>query len=401
MNRKQKLIAAAALAAVAATWAIPAQAGRTLNAVKSRGMVVCGVNTAAPGFSGADSRGHWKGLDVDICRAVAAAVLKDANKVKFVPLSSEQRFTALQSGQIDILARNTTWSMSRDASQGSVFVAMDYLDGQGFMVPKKYKIHSAKQLNGATICVQTGTSSEKNLADFARANNIKYKPVVFSTTEATQGAFISGRCQAYTTDRSDLAGARLRAKNPNDYVILPETISKEPLGMAIRRGDDDWFQIVRWSFYTMVEAEELGITQKNADSLRSSKNPNVRRLLGLEEDLGRMIGLDKQWSYRIIKQVGNYGESFEANLGPKTPLGLSRGLNRLWTKGGILISPPIRWCIFFKQGLLPTAARGKPAPRPASRLNFLGCLCFSDRNRLSLRVMPPGSRGSAAGDSGS
>ena len=342
MNRKQKLIAAAALAAVAATWAIPAQAGRTLNAVKSRGMVVCGVNTAAPGFSGADSRGHWKGLDVDICRAVAAAVLKDANKVKFVPLSSEQRFTALQSGQIDILARNTTWSMSRDASQGSVFVAMDYLDGQGFMVPKKYKIHSAKQLNGATICVQTGTSSEKNLADFARANNIKYKPVVFSTTEATQGAFISGRCQAYTTDRSDLAGARLRAKNPNDYVILPETISKELLGMAIRRGDDDWFQIVRWSFYTMVEAEELGITQKNADSLRSSKNPNVRRLLGLEEDLGRMIGLDKQWSYRIIKQVGNYGESFEANLGPKTPLGLSRGLNRLWTKGGILISPPIR-----------------------------------------------------------
>ncbi len=205
MNRKQKLIAAAALAAVAATWAIPAQAGRTLNAVKSRGMVVCGVNTAAPGFSGADSRGHWKGLDVDICRAVAAAVLKDANKVKFVPLSSEQRFTALQSGQIDILARNTTWSMSRDASQGSVFVAMDYLDGQGFMVPKKYKIHSAKQLNGATICVQTGTSSEKNLADFARANNIKYKPVVFSTTEATQGAFISGRCQAYTrTARTSL-----------------------------------------------------------------------------------------------------------------------------------------------------------------------------------------------------
>ena len=336
------MLAAAALAADAATWAIPAQAGRTLNAVKSRGMVVCGVNTPSRGFSGADSRGHWKGLDVDICRAVAAAVLKDANKVKFVPLSSEQRFTALQSGQIDILASNTTWSMSRDASQGSVFVAMDYLDGQGFMVPKKYKIHSAKQLNGATICVQTGTSSEKNLADFARANNIKYKPVVFSTTEATQGAFISGRCQAYTTDRSDLAGARLRAKNQNDYVNLPETNSKEPLGMEIRRGDDDWFQIVRWSFYTMVEAEELGITQKNADSLRSSKNPNVRRLLGLEEDLGRMIGLDKQWSYRIIKQVGNYGESFEANLGPKTPLGLSRGLNRLWTKGGILISPPIR-----------------------------------------------------------
>ena len=342
MKFYQKALAALAVAATAAAWSVPAQAGRTLNAVKSRGSVVCGVNTAAPGFSNADSKGNWTGLDVDICRAVAAAVLGDAKKVKFVPLASEQRFTALQSGQIDVLARNTTWSMSRDASQGSVFVAVDYIDGQGFMVPKKYKIDSAKKLNGATICVQTGTSSEKNLADFARANNIKYKPVVFSTTEATQGAFISGRCQAYTTDRSDLAGARLRAKNPNDYVILPDTISKEPLAMAVRRGDDEWFQIVRWSFYTMLEAEELGITKGNADSMKKSNNPNVRRLLGLDEDMGKMIGLDKNWSYRIVKQVGNYGESFEANLGPKTPLGLSRGINKLWTKGGLLMAPPMR-----------------------------------------------------------
>lgn len=342
MKFYQKALAALAVAATAAAWSVPAQAGRTLNAVKSRGSVVCGVNTAAPGFSNADSKGNWTGLDVDICRAVAAAVLGDAKKVKFVPLASEQRFTALQSGQIDVLARNTTWSMSRDASQGSVFVAVDYIDGQGFMVPKKYKIDSAKKLNGATICVQTGTSSEKNLADFARANNIKYKPVVFSTTEATQGAFISGRCQAYTTDRSDLAGARLRAKNPNDYVILPDTISKEPLAMAVRRGDDEWFQIVRWSFYTMLEAEELGITKGNADSMKKSRNPNVRRLLGLDEDMGKMIGLDKNWSYRIVKQVGNYGESFEVNLGPKTPLGLSRGINKLWTKGGLLMAPPMR-----------------------------------------------------------
>ena len=341
MKVKQWILPAC-LAAVAVALSAPAHAGKTFDAVKSRGTLVCGVNTAAPGFSNADSKGNWTGLDVDVCRAVAAAVLGDANKVKFVPLASEQRFTALQSGQIDILARNTTWSMTRDASQGSVFVAINYVDGQGFMVPKKYKIQSAKQLNGATICVQTGTSSEKNLADFARANKIKYKPVVFSTTEATQGAFISGRCQAYTTDRSDLAGARLRAKNPDDFVILPDTISKEPLAMAIRRGDDDWLQVVRWSFYAMLEAEELGLTKANADSMKSSQDPNVRRLLGLEEDLGKMIKLDKNWSYRIIKQVGNYGESFEANLGPKTPLGLSRGINNLWTKGGLLIAPPVR-----------------------------------------------------------
>lgn len=343
MRKGEKLLLAAVATAAVAAWSVPAQAGKTLDAVKSRGIVSCGVNTAAPGFSGTDSKGRWQGLDVDVCRAVAAAVLKDANKVKFVPLSSEQRFTALQSGKIDVLARNTTWSLSRDAGQGVEFVAVNYIDGQGFMVRKKYKITSAKKLNGATICVQTGTSSEKNLADFARVNGIRYKPVMFDTTEATQGAFVSGRCQAYTTDRSDLAGARLRAKNPADYDILPETISKEPLAMAVRRGDDEWFQIVRWSFYTMLEAEELGVSSHNADALaKSSKDPNVRRLLGLEEDLGRMLGLDKQWSYRIVKQVGNYGESFEANLGPKTPLRLQRGLNRLWTKGGLLMAPPMR-----------------------------------------------------------
>ncbi len=319
------------------------QAGPVLDAVKARGQVVCGVNTAAPGFAGADSKGEWKGLDVDVCRAVAAAVLGDSTKTKFVPLSSPQRFTALQSGEIDLLVRNTTWTLTRDASMGAVFAAVSYYDGQGFMVPKKLGVKSAKQLNGATVCLQSGTSSVQALADYFAANNMKYKPVMFDTTEATQSAFISGRCQVYTTDMSDLAGARTRARNPQDFVILPETISKEPLGPAVRRGDDEWFQIVRWSFYTMVEAEESGITRANVDQLRaSSKNPQVMRLVGTGDDMGKLLGLDKDWSYRIIKQVGNYGESWTANFGPETPLNLPRGLNKLWTDGGLMYAMPIR-----------------------------------------------------------
>lgn len=319
------------------------QAGPVLDAVKARGQVVCGVNTAAPGFAGADSKGEWKGLDVDVCRAVAAAVLGDSTKTKFVPLSSPQRFTALQSGEIDLLVRNTTWTLTRDASMGAVFAAVSYYDGQGFMVPKKLGVKSAKQLNGATVCLQSGTSSVQALADYFAANNMKYKPVMFDTTEATQSAFISGRCQVYTTDMSDLAGARTRARNPQDFVILPETISKEPLGPAVRRGDDEWFQIVRWSFYTMVEAEESGITKANVDQLRaSSKNPQVMRLVGTGDDMGKLLGLDKDWSYRIIKQVGNYGESWTANFGPETPLNLPRGLNKLWTDGGLMYAMPIR-----------------------------------------------------------
>lgn len=331
------------LAVVLALGAATVQAGPVLDAVKARGQVVCGVNTAAPGFSHADSQGRWSGLDVDTCRAVAAAVLGDASKVKFVPLSSPQRFTALQSGEIDVLARNTTWTLTRDASLGAVFAAISYYDGQGFMVSKKLGVTSAKQLNGATVCLQSGTSSVQAMADFFAANKMKYKPVMFDTTEATQSAFISGRCQVYTTDMSDLAGARTRARNPQDFVILPETISKEPLGPAVRRGDDEWFQIVRWSFYTMVEAEENGLTRANVDQMRaSSKSPQVQRLTGVGDDTGKLLGLDKDWSYRIIKQVGNYGESWTANFGPDTKLNLPRGLNNLWNNGGILYAPPIR-----------------------------------------------------------
>lgn len=339
---KMKLLFVAALLAAGAV-AMPAVAGVTLDNVKKRGHVLCGVNTSAPGFSSADSQGKWRGLDVNICRSVAAAVLGDADKVKYVPLSSPQRFTALQSGEIDVLARNTTWTMTRDASQGSVFVAVSYYDGQGFIVPKEFGIKTAKELDGATVCVQSGTSSEKTLADYFNSHKMSYKTVVFDTTEATQSAFLSGRCQVYTTDMSDLAGMRTLAQNPSKYEILSEVISKEPLGPAVRRGDDEWFQIVRWSFNTMVEAEELGITKANADELRkTSANPNLQRLLGQSDDMGKLIGLDKEWSYRIIKQVGNYGESWTEFFGPKTPLNLPRGLNRLWTDGGLMYAMPIR-----------------------------------------------------------
>lgn len=339
---KMKILSVAALLA-AGTVAAPAMAGVTLDAVKKRGNVLCGVNTSAPGFASADSQGKWKGLDVNICRAVAAAVLGDSEKVKYVPLSSSQRFTALQSGEIDMLARNTTWTMTRDASQGSVFVAVSYYDGQGFIVPKEFGIKSAKELDGATVCIQSGTSTEKTLADYFKAQKMSYKTVVFDTTEATQSAFLSGRCQVYTTDMSDLAGMRTLAQDPSKFDILPEVISKEPLGPAVRRGDDDWFQIVRWSFNTMVEAEELGVTKANAaEQRKTSQNPNVLRLLGQSDDMGKLIGLDKDWSYRIITQVGNYGESWTEFFGPKSPLNLPRGLNRLWTDGGLMYAQPIR-----------------------------------------------------------
>ncbi len=332
-----------ALAAVAALVAMPAFAGKTLDAVKSRGQVVCGVNTSAPGFSAADSQGRWTGLDVDFCRGVAAAVLGDASKVKFVPLNSQQRFAALQAGEIDVLSRNTTWTLTRDASLGIVFTGINYYDGQGFMVPKKLNIDSAKKLNGATVCVQAGTTSEKNVADYFAANNMKYKTVVFDTAEAITGAFFAGRCQVYTTDMSDLAGARTTAPKPDDFTILPMVISKEPLGPAVRRGDDEWFQIVRWVGYAMLEAEESGVTQANVDKMRSeSKDPGVQRLLGASDDTGKLLGLEKEWAYRVVKQVGNYGESFERNLGPKSPLALPRGVNNLWTKGGLMYAPPVR-----------------------------------------------------------
>jgi general L-amino acid transport system substrate-binding protein len=338
---KIKYVVPAALAIAAA--ASPAWAGKTLDAVKARGQVVCGVNTSGPGFSNADSQGKWTGLDVDFCKAVAAAVLNDASKVKFVPLNSQQRFTSLQAGEVDVLSRNSTWTLTRDASLGIVFTGINYYDGQGFMVPKKVKIESAKKMNGATVCVQAGTTSEKNVADYFGANNMKYKPVVFDTAEAITSAFFAGRCQVYTTDMSDLAGARTKAPKADDYVILPEVISKEPLGPSVRRGDDEWFEIVRWTLFAMLEAEENGLTQANVDAQKaSSKDPSVQRFLGVSEDTGKLLGLDKEWAYRVVKQVGNYGESFERNLGPKSPVGLPRGVNNLWTKGGLMYAPPIR-----------------------------------------------------------
>ena len=336
---KLSLPAAFAIAALA----LPAHAGKTLDAVKARGQLVCGVNTSGPGFSNADSQGRWTGLDVDFCRAVAAAVLSDAGKVKFVPLNSQQRFSSLQAGEIDVLSRNSTWTLTRDASLGIVFAGINYFDGQGFMVPKKLKIDSAKKMNGATVCVQAGTTSEKNVADYFGANGMKYKPVVFDTAEAITSAFFAGRCQVYTTDMSDLAGARTKAPKADDYVILPQVISKEPLGPSVRRGDDEWFQIVRWTLFAMMEAEEDGLTQANVDEQKTSnKDPGVQRFLGVSEDTGKLLGLDPAWAYRIVKQVGNYGESFERNLGPKSPIGLPRGVNNLWTKGGLMYAPPIR-----------------------------------------------------------
>ena len=339
MSMKFALPAALAIAALS----LPAHAGKTLDAVKARGQLVCGVNTSGPGFSNADSQGRWTGLDVDFCRAVAAAVLNDASKVKFVPLNSQQRFASLQAGEIDVLSRNSTWTLTRDASLGVVFAGINYYDGQGFMVPKKLKIDGAKKMNGATVCVQAGTTSEKNVADWFGAQGMKYKSVVFDTAEAITGAFFAGRCQVYTTDMSDLAGARSKAPKPDDYLVLPQVISKEPLGASVRRGDDEWFEIVRWTQFALLEAEENGLTQANVDQQKSTnKDPGVQRFLGVSEDMGKLLGLDAEWAYRIVKQVGNYGESFERNLGPKTPLALPRGANNLWSKGGLMYAPPVR-----------------------------------------------------------
>ncbi len=330
-------------AAVLATVAAPAHAGKTVDAIKARGQLACGVSTGVIGFSAADSQGQWRGLDVDVCRAIAAAVLGDAGKVRWVPLTSQQRFTALQSGEVDILSRNTTWSLTRDAALGLHFTAVTYYDGQGFLVAKKSKVTSARQLKNAEICVQSGTTTEKNLSDYFRAQGIKVKPVVFDKFEPSIKAFFSGRCQAYTTDASALAFIRAKeAPNPDDYLVLPEIISKEPLGPAVRRGDDEWFAIVKWVIHALVEAEELGITQARVDALKSSADPAVQRVLGVGEDLGKSLGLDREWAARAIKAGGNYGEIFERNVGAASPLKLPRGLNAQWNKGGLLYGLPLR-----------------------------------------------------------
>jgi general L-amino acid transport system substrate-binding protein len=333
-----------AVAGACAALALPAHAGKTLDAIKARGQLVCGVSSGVAGFSQANSAGQWSGLDVDICRALATSILGDANKVKWVPLVSQQRFAALQSGEIDILSRNTTWTLTRDASLGLSFVGIDYYDGQAFMVPTKSKLKSAKQLKNATVCVQSGTTTEKNLSDFSRANQLNLKTVVFEQFEAANAAYFSGRCQAYTTDASALASVRSKAaKNPADHVVLPELISKEPLGPAVRRGDDEFFAIARWVLFGLMEAEEYGITQGNVASLqRDSKDPAIGRLLGTTEDMGKPLGLDRQWLARALQATGNYGEIFERNVGPKSPLGLPRGMNNLWSHGGLHYAPPVR-----------------------------------------------------------
>ncbi len=338
---KTALGALIALGALAAT--LPAQAGKTIDTIKQRGQLVCGVNPSLPGFSAADSQGNWAGLDVDVCKAVAATLLSDASKIKWVPLNAAQRFAALQAGEIDILSRNTTWTLTRDASLGLHFTGTTYYDGQGFMVTKKSKITSAKQLKGATVCVQSGTTTEKNLTDYSKAAGLNMKSVVFETQEATNKAYFSGRCQAYTTDASGLASVRNKeAGNPEDHVILPELISKEPLGPSVRRGDDEFFAIVKWVVFALVEAEEYGITQANVDQMKTSTDPVVQRILGTSEDTGKLLGLDKDWAYRAIKATGNYGEIFERNVGPKSTLKLPRGANNLWSKGGFMYAPPVR-----------------------------------------------------------
>ncbi len=341
LARSTALAALVAAALVSATGAASAQT-RTLDTVKQRGQLVCGVNVGLPGFGAADNKGVWSGLDVDYCKAIAAAVIGDASKVRYVPTTTKERFTALQSGEIDVLARNTTWTISRDSSLGLSFAGINYYDGQGFMVKKAANVKSGKELGGATVCVQTGTTTELNLADFFRVNKLQYKPLVFEKMDEALRAYQADRCDAFTTDASQLYAVRLLTANPDDHVVLPDIISKEPLGPAVRQGDSQWFTIVRWAHNALLIAEELGVTQSNVDEMLGSANPDVKRLLGKEGDYGNGLGLDKDWAYRIVKQVGNYSEVFERNVGSGSRLKIARGLNALWTKGGLQYAPPIR-----------------------------------------------------------
>ncbi|HKA70301.1 MAG TPA: amino acid ABC transporter substrate-binding protein [Xanthobacteraceae bacterium] len=315
---------------------------QTLNAVKQRGSLICGVTQGLPGFSSPDDRGNWTGLDVDFCRAMGAAILNDPQKVKFTPLSTKDRFTALQSGEIDVLARNSTWTLARDTSLGLNFAAVNYFDGQGFMVRKSLKINSALELNGASVCTQTGTTTELNLADYFRANKMKYEVLALATADETIKAYDAGRCDVFTTDVSQLYAEKLKLTNSNDHIILPEVISKEPLAPVVRHGDDQWFDIVKWTHFAMVNAEELGVSSKTLDEALKSDKPDIRRLVGTEGNLGEQLGLTKDWVVRMVKAVGNYGEVFERNVGSGSKLGIARGLNNLWTKGGIQYAPPIR-----------------------------------------------------------
>ena len=336
-------LAVLAAGALMSAPAAHAQDGSTLAQVQAKGFVQCGVSQGLPGFSNADDAGNWTGIDVDVCRAVAAAVFGNADNVRYTPLSAKERFTALQSGEVDILSRNTTWTLHRDTGLGIVFAGVNYYDGQGFMVPKGLGVTSAMELDGASVCTNTGTTTELNMADFFRANGMDYEAVAFEKADEVVVAYDSGRCDVYTTDRSGLAAQRLKFTDPDAHVVLPEIISKEPLGPAVRIGDANWANIVRWTLFAMINAEELGLTSGNIDSMRDSTDPAIKRFVGTEGAYGEEdLQIANDWAYQIVKQVGNYAESFERHVGPDTPLQLSRGLNALWSDGGILYAPPIR-----------------------------------------------------------
>jgi len=338
MKSLKVLLATAVITAGSAA----AASASMLDDVKSKGFVQCGVSTGVAGFSNPNDAGDWVGIDVDICRGVAAAIFGDPKAVKFTPTTAKERFTALQSGEIDILSRNTTWTFSRDVNLGFEFAGVNYYDGQGFMVPKELGVSSALELDGASVCIQTGTTTELNLADFFRTHNMSFESVVVETADEARTAYDSGRCDVYTTDASGLAAQRSTMSDPSAHIILPEIISKEPLGPVVRHGDNQWGDLVRWTLNTMIIAEELGVTSQNVEEMKGSDNPEIRRLLGVEGDMGQQLGLSADWAANIIKSVGNYSESFERNVGVNTPLGLERGLNALWKDGGILYSPPMR-----------------------------------------------------------
>jgi general L-amino acid transport system substrate-binding protein len=332
----------AGAAALIATAGVASAQTKTLDTVKSRGSLSCGVNVGLAGFSQPDDKGNWTGLDVDYCKAIAAAVLGDATKVKYVPTTAKERFTALQSGEIDVLIRNTTWTTARDSSLGLIFAGVNYYDGQGFMVKGSLGVKTAKELNGATVCVQTGTTTELNLADYFKANKMTYKPVVFEKLDETLQAYLAGRCDVYTTDQSGLYSVRVQQPKPEDHLVLPEIISKEPLGPSVRQGDDQWLTVVKWVHYALLNAEEAGITQANVAEMVNSTNPEIKRIVGKDGELGKGLGLSNDFVVSIVKAVGNYGELFERNVGSGSRLKIARGLNKLWTNGGLQYAPPLR-----------------------------------------------------------
>lgn len=336
--------AVAGVAVAAALAGAPALSA-TLDDVKKKGYVQCGVSQGLPGFSNPDDAGDWKGMDVDVCRAVAAAIFGDSKAVKFTPLSAKERFTALTSGEIDLLVRNTTWTMGRDTTQGINFTGVNYYDGQGLLIRKKLAdegVKAATDLDGASICTNTGTTTELNITDFFKANNMSFELVAFEKADEVVAAYDAGRCDVYTTDRSALVAQRLKMQDPKGHVLLPEILSKEPLGPVVRQGDDQWFNLVRWTHFAMLNAEELGVTSANVEEMKASEDPQIKRLLGVEGTFGEDLGVPNEWVAKIIAQVGNYGEVFERNVGPDTAIGLDRGLNALWKDGGLQYAPPVR-----------------------------------------------------------